>query len=100
MEQVKESSWAGSTEKVFALFTLFADFIKTNCFKDSNCSHCSLFAIFELLYYYNLWSARLRKIPQVAIDSEWPKIMFNISLQLQQTPALFPRKNLENREPP
>ena len=34
------------------------------------------------------------------IDSERPKIMFYKSPQLQQTPALFPRKNIENREPP
>ena len=38
---------------------------------------------------HNLWSARLCKMPHVPIDSEWPKIMFYISPQLQRTPALY-----------
>ena len=34
------------------------------------------------------------------IDSEWPGMMIYVSPQLEQTQAIFPRKNLETREPP
>ena len=34
------------------------------------------------------------------MDSEQPRIIINISAQLKQTLAIFPRKNRETPEPP
>ena len=49
---------------------------------------------------HNLWNPPRPTLNYVSIDSEWSKIIFYISPQLQQTPALFPKKNPETGNNP
>ena len=49
---------------------------------------------------HNIWNPPRSTLSYVSIDSDWPKIMLNISPQLEETEGIFPRKNLKTREPP
>ena len=59
----------------------------------------STFSYLRNAKYDILKITNFRKMPYVPIDSEWPKIMFYIGPQLQQTPALFRWENLKIGEP-
>ena len=91
-----ESHYIKIYKTVFILFEIyFFDFFTI----------FTIFPIFVMLVmpfwnYHNSGSANFHRIPSIKLDSEWPKIRFYISPQLEKTRSIIPRKNLQTCEPP